>query len=536
MGSADRGDGRARVAPEGTERRRAAWLARALIAIAAAIAYAPSFAVPFQFDDQARLLHNVAMQQGVVWDALLWLGNSRVVPSLTFLANYWLGGYAPAGYHVVNFAVHLLTTLGVFALARALCRTPRLRDAWPPRRALLLATAAAFVFACHPLQTQAVTYIIQRYASMAALFYVWAVVCFLRARLRRRGLERGAPGPYLAATLGLAVCAVLSKEHAVSLPGALLLAEVVGFGWPRRSRRLVIGAVAVVSILAVPAVWKALTWAPPPSQRGLELPVWRRAIESIFEPRFSPLGAARPTPVTYLYTQATVLPRYLRLTVLPIGLTVDHDAPFMPTASAAVLAGFTGLAALAAFGIWQLPRRPLLGFAIIWFFVTVSVESSVLPIDDAMMEHRMYLPMAGLAVGAGWLFAAAVQRVGRVAWGAGAVVAGALAALTLARNLVWLSPVTLWLDAAEKSPNKARAHANLGAEYHKVGRLTDAVAQYCRALELAPNDQISTDNLDLALTRLGVYDDVVPEVVERRPNGSVVLALPAPVTFCPRGR
>ena len=98
---------------------------------------------------------------------------------------------------------------------------------------------------------------------------------------------------------------------------------------------------------------------------------------------------------------------------------------------------------------------------------------------------------------------------------------------------MWLSPVTLWLDAAEKSPNKARPHANLGAAYQKADRLDDAVAQHCRALELAPDDPVATDNLDLALTHLGAYDSVVPEVVERRPDGSVLLALPAPITFCP---
>lgn len=515
-------------------RQPRAWLAFMLISIAAAIAYAPSFAVPFQFDDEARLLHNVAMQEGGVWDALWWLGNSRIVPSLTFLVNYRLGGLEPLGYHIANFAVHLLTTLGVFALALTLCRTPRLRAAWPPRRALRLASAAGLVFACHPLQTQAVTYIIQRYASMAALLYVWAVVCFLRARIRQRGVEPGAPAPYFLATVVLALCAVLSKEHAVSLPAALLLAEVVGFGRPRSWRGLAVGGLAMLVMLAVPIAWKVFISQPAtPSTSAGAVPLLTRALDAILTPRDSLLGAARPGPVAYLCTQATVLPRYLGLVVLPIGLNVDHDVPFVQGAAPAVLAGFAGLAALAGFGLWQLPRRPLAGFGILWFFITLSVESSLLPIDDAMMEHRMYLPMAGLAVSAGWVFAAAVEWAPRAGRRAGAVVAGILIALTFARNLVWLSPVTLWLDAAEKSPNKARPHANLGAEYQRADRLRDAIAQHCRALELAPDDPVATDNLELALTRLGTYDSIAPEVVERRPDGSVLMALPAPVTFCP---
>jgi len=388
------------------------------------------------------------------------------------------------------------------------------------------------VFACHPLQTQAVTYIIQRFASMAALFYIWAVICFLRARLRQVGAEPGAPAPYLLATVLLAVCAVLSKENAVSLPAALLLAEWVGFGRPQRWGVVAAGGLAALAILAVPIVLKTLTWQPVKAVAARELSLLARALDPILTPRQSLLGSARPGPVTYLLTQAIVLPRYLGLVLLPRGLNVDHHVPFAQGVSAPVLAGFAFLTALAAFGLWQLPRRPLVAFGILWFFVTLSVESSVLPIDDPMVEHRMYLPMAGLAVSAGWLFAVAVQFAPRTGLSAGAVVAGLLMVLTIARNIVWLSPLTLWLDAVEHSPDKARPHTNLGAAYQKADRLDEAIVQHCRTLELAPNDPVANDNLDLALTLRGSYDSIVPEVVERRPDGSVVFALPAPVTFC----
>lgn len=536
MRSAQRPQARGQVVPEGSQGgspRRTA-MAFALICIAAAIAYAPSFAVPFQFDDEARLLRNIAMREGSLWDAVLWLGNSRLVASLTLALNYRFGGVEPIGYHIANFAVHLLATLGVFVLALTLCRTPRLRAAWPPRRALLVAGAAGLVFACHPLQTQAVTYIIQRFASMAALFYVWAVVCFLRGRIRQVGLEPGSPAPCFLATGLLAVCAVLSKENAVSVPAALLLAEWVGFGRPRRWRVMAAGGLVALAILAMPIVLKTLTWRTAlKSVSASDISLSARVIDSLFTPRHSMLGEARPGPVTYLLTQATVLPRYLGLVFVPHGLNVDHHVPFAQRVSAPELAGFALLAGLAALGLWLLPRRPLLAFGILWFFVTLSVESSVLPIDDPMVEHRMYLPMAGLAVSAGALFAGAVQFAPRTGLSAGAAIAGFLIALTFARNLVWLSPLTLWLDAVEKSPDKARPHANLGAAYQKVDRLDEAIAQHCRTLELSPKDEVASDNLDLALTLRGSYDSVVPEVVERRPDGSVVLALPAPVTFCP---
>ena len=163
------------------------WACFGLVAAAAALAYAPSFIVPFQFDDYARIIDNVPLQDGQWRVALYWLGSSRVLPSLTIIANYVSGGDHVLGYHIVNFALHLIAALGVFVLARLLCRGPRLRDSVAARRPLVVAGVAALVMACHPLQTQAVTYIIQRAAVMSALFYVWAVACYARGRLVQIG-------------------------------------------------------------------------------------------------------------------------------------------------------------------------------------------------------------------------------------------------------------------------------------------------------------------------------------------------------------
>jgi hypothetical protein len=509
-------------------------LALAALGAAAAIAYAPSFGVPLQFDDEARLTHNLSMQRGGLLDAVRWLGNSRVIPSLTLVLNYRLGEFDPLGYHIGNFAVHLLTTIGVFALALTLCRTPRLSAAWPRHRALLLATAAGLVFACHPLQTQAVTYIIQRYASMAALFYVWSVVCYLRARLRQRGVEGGHAAPYVAASAALGIAAVLSKENAVSLPAALLLSEWVGFGWPRRGRVLAIGAGATLVILAVPLVWKTVTWQPLAKSTAVgDVSLSTRMLEALLGPRASPLLDARPAPLDYLLTQATVVPRYLGLFMLPWGLNVDHDVAVVQGLTLPVLAGVALLAGLAAFGLSQVTRRPLPAFALLWFFVTLSVESSLIPIDDMMMEHRMYLPMAGLAVGAGWLFAGALDRAPRVALPIGVAVIAALVALTFARNVVWRSPVTLWLDAAEKSPHKVRPHVNLGAAYHKIEQLDAAIAQYCRALDLNPGDVLARDNLELALSMQGRLDAEEPKVVEVKPDGTQIVEVEDVTAYCP---
>lgn len=506
-------------------------LALGAVCTAAAIAYAPSFAVPFQFDDFSRLGQNWYLQHGYLVEALLWLGTSRIVPGLTLVLNYQLGGFDPFGFHVLNFAVHLLATVAVFALALTLCSTPRLRETWNPRRARLLAIASALLFACHPLQTQAVTYIIQRYASIAALFYLWSLICYLHARNRQVGAETGRPLPFFIAAVALAVGAMLSKENAASLPGAMLLAEWVGFGWPRRWRALALGAVLALAVLTVPVVWKAAVWKPTEdSAPSLLAHLWS-GDGSLAQRQTS--GGETP-PLVYLMTQAVVLPRYLRLVVLPWGQNIDPDVPLVDSLTASAVAAFALLCALALLGVALVRRRPLLGFAILWFFITLSVESSVIGLTDVMAEHRMYLPMAGLALGIGSLFVAAVERAPRLASTAGVLIAAGLVALTFARNLVWLSPVTLWVDAAEKSPAKARPHTNAGAAYHAADRFEEAVEHYCRALELNSEDQIARTNLGIVLESLGALEEPIDaEVIEVDADGSMVVEMDDVTVYCP---
>jgi hypothetical protein len=496
--------------------RARGWVAVGAVWAICVIAYLPSLAVPFQFDDYARIAENIPLHQGRYLAALQWLGNARLLPGITLLFNYTVGGVDPFGYHLFNLGVHLLATLGVFALAGALCRAPRLRATAPARHPLATATAAALIFACHPLQTQAITYIIQRSASMAALFYVWSIVWYVRARNRQSGTEAGAVRSAFALAGLLAICAVLSKENSLTLPLAALFSEWAAFG-RLPSRRLVLrGALLVVLLIALPVVWKL---ALQPVKHRSAMPLLARLTEAVLQrqlvvgPTLSPLG--------YLLTQAAVVPRYLLLAVRPWGLNVDHDVPAATGATPAVAAGALFLLVLLAAGLAAVPRWPMVGYGIVWVFITLAVESSILPIADVMMEHRMYLPMAGIALAAAAGFAAARERAPRAVAVLGAAVIAALVALTFARNTVWQSPLTLWLDAVEKSPRKARVHVNVGVAYHGVDRLDDAVRHYCRALRLDPDIALAADNLEIALDAQGKLDELEAKLVEPNANPQV---------------
>lgn len=482
-----------------------------LIAAATALAYAPSFSVPFQFDDYARIIDNVPLQEGRYRVALAWLGSSRLLPSLTLIANYLAGGDQVGGYHAVNFALHLLASLAVFALVRLACRAPRLQGSAAARHPLAAAGLAALIMACHPLQTQAVTYIIQRAAVMAALAYVAAVACYLRARLAQGGALPGRPPLWFGLALALGAAALLSKENAASLPFAVLLTELVVVGGRPSRRALAVGAAACAALILLALAWKVATWQP--LLPGAADSGWFAYVAGAVLAQGA--GAATPTPLAYLLTQWTVIPRYFALLILPWGQSVDHDVAIAAGATPAALLGLTLLLALLAAGVGLARRAPLAGYGLLWIFVALSVESSVLPIADAMMEHRLYLAMPGFGMLVAAPFAALAERAPRAAVVAALLFGGALVGLTFARNLVWQSPIGLWLDAAEKAPGKGRVLVNYGVALHGAGRLEEAAEQYCRALRLDPELTLASENLELALDQLGLLEEIPARAVHR---------------------
>lgn len=489
-------------APARADRRRAAVWCALVLALTAA-AYARTLDVPFQFDDHAQILANPAIRGPSVQGLFDW-ARTRVIPYATLALNYRLGGEDVRGYHVVNLAVHLLNVALVFRLVLALCATPGVRGRASPSRRVWLAAATALVFACHPIQVQAVTYIVQRVTVLAATFYLGAVLAYVSARSRQ---ERGAGGvaARFALTALLAAGAFFSKEHTITLPLALLAVEAACFPplpWRRALQRV---APVALLLLAVLVVWLS-TWAP----------ARLAPIAAETNPLLRLLYAAAPagdvSPLTYLATQCLVVPRYLALVVLPWGFNIDHHVPLVRAVSLPVLGGAVLLVALPTLGVLALRRRPLVGFALLWIALTLAVESSIVPITDVMMEHRMYLPLVGvallLALAGRALHAAAPRLAGAVA----VAVIITLPALTLARNEVWRSELGLWRDALARSPGKARPHLNVGTVLHRAGDPEAAIPYYCAALRLEPDNRWARNNLDAALqARLERWMETAPE-------------------------
>jgi len=482
-----------------------------VIAAAAGLAYANTLDASFHLDDFTAILGNPGVRSlGVLWPP----SDPRWLGYVSFALNYGAGGTSVLGYHLANLAIHVCNGLLVYRLAALVLRTPALREARPDGLVhRWLPLLAGLVFTLHPLATQAVTYVVQRFTSLATLCFLASVILWIEARLdleaEGRWRTRTALA-YLGSVLA-AAAAMKTKEISFTLPLVALGLELLLFERPRRIALL--GPLLASALLVPLAVVGKGGWS------GDVLDAAARATAE----------TGQISRWSYALTQTRVVATYLRLLVLPVGQNFDHDvrvsASWLEPSVVACSLLLLALVALAAIA-WIRGRRagdpfgPLWLLGVGWFFVTLSVESSVIPIRDVLFEHRTYLPTAGasIALAAALLRGLEALRARSLPRRAGAVAVGAavlaLGVATHARNRVWHDEQSLWSDVVAKSPGKARAHDFLGSALLDQGATADALREFRRALELAPRPAEAArahTNLGAVHKARGQVDEAVRE-------------------------
>jgi protein O-mannosyl-transferase len=495
----------------------------ALLALLAILIYSNTFHVPFHFDDTFNIVANPKIKHLA---NLLHLSGPRFVGFLTFALNYRFGGLHVFGYHLVNLLIHIANGFLVYLVVRALFTLSYPRAAASPAAlpgmAPWVALFTAALFVAHPIQTQAVTYIVQRFTSLAALFYLLTILCYLRWRLD----PRQGPSRYLwyAAALFSTLLAMKTRENTFTLPFMILLIEAVFF----RPVTLKAGIRLFTSLIPF-----LLTLLIIP----LSIPLSRLSAMGGGTARGGGV-AARLTRETldisrwdYLFTQFRVLITYLRLLILPVHQNLDYDYPlYHSLLDPPVLLSALVLLVLFAAALYLL-RFPLkafppltsrvIGFGILWFFLTLSVESSIIPIRDVIYEHRLYLPSVGVLLVFGVFLGECVMRWRTPTVLAFTAVLVLFSAATYQRNAVWKDELTLWSDVVRKSPKKARGHYNLGISYAQLKRTDDAIAQYQIALKSKPDDADIHNNLGVALAAQGFLEQALIQhriVLQLRPH------------------
>jgi len=525
-----------------------------LIGIIGLLVYSNTFHVPFQWDGEDFILGNPAVTDLTYytqpWKAEGLLDNAvktRFIGYLTFALNYRFHGFEVVGFHIVNLAIHIANALLVYFLVLFTFRTPYFKEVrseesgvrspnkeiyslpLTPYPSRLIAFAVALLFVAHPLQTEAVTYIFQRLASLVTMFYLLSLVLYIKGRLTGWQADKLAssktdiPASQQAGKLAsyflslvFAVLAMKTKENAFTLPVMIGLYEFLFFSGPLKLRiwRLV---PFMLTMLIIPLLFL---------ESGFS------AGEIISQVRAA--GPQSLSRIEYLFTQFRVIVTYIRLLIVPVNQNLVYDYPvYRSFFSPAVIASFVFLVVLFGTAVYLLyksrrevggwrsedrgfslePRTSslyrLIAFGILWFFITLSVESSIIPIPMVIDEYRVYLPSVGffMAVVAGgfslikkYLPSAQKQRAAIVAAGAIIII---LASATYARNGVWSDKISLWKDVVSKSPGSWKGLNNLGKAYNEKGFHENAAEAYKRALAINPSYPPLYANLGAAYAGIG---------------------------------
>jgi protein O-mannosyl-transferase len=470
--------------------------ALAIIAIAAVVAYYNSFSGPFVFDDNLWVTQNPNIRHlWPIWRLLVpskaALFSGRPVINLTLAVNYALGGVNVWGYHAVNLAIHILAAWTLFGIMRRTLSLPRLREQFGSA-AVPLALATAILWMTHPLQTESVTYIIQRTESLMGLFYLLVLYCVIRGATSERSKS------WYVAAVASCLLGMATKEVMITAPLVVLLYDRTFLAgsfreaW-RRRHGLYLALAATGSVVAL------------------------LLISTDFYGGTTGFAVRNFTWWSYLLTQPGVIVHYLRLTFWPVGLCLDYGWAAPGSWDGVLLPGIV-VAGLLALTIWAMVKRPEWGFLGVWFFVILVPTSSFVPVKDAAFEHRMYLSLASVAAGVvlgGYLIGQWVadrQRISRPALQAVSVClliyAGtALGILTFRRNVAYQSDVSIWEDTVTKAPANQRGHNNLGFYLARRGRFDEAITHCSAALAIDPNDAGAHNNLGIALVGCGRFDE-----------------------------
>jgi tetratricopeptide (TPR) repeat protein len=409
-------------------------------------AYGDSFRGPFIFDDIDAIANNPRSNVPTTL-------SGRPVLRLSFAVDRAIGGMHVEIYHATNLLIHLASGAVLYGIVR---RNLQRRESWGDRfqdSAPWLAGAVVAVWLVHPLNTEAVTYIVQRAESLAGLFYLLVIYCLIR--------------DWKLAAIAACALGMGTKETVATAPVVALLYDRTFIS---RSFAAALKARGPL-YLGLAATWVIPLGVIASGARGLSV--------------------GNVAPADYAATQLGVIAHYIALAVWPRRLALDYyDWPIAHGWSQVGVCGRLVALSILFFAV-ALWWKPWLGFLGAWFFIILAPSSSVVPIfTEIAAEHRMYLPsitLVVLAVVGGWII---LLRGVAGRWIAGLLVTVVLALLmtrTFLRNAEYRNPEVIWSDDVALRPLNPRAHYNLGFTWMEMGRPAEAAGEFRKALELAPD-------------------------------------------------
>ncbi|MEO7932142.1 MAG: tetratricopeptide repeat protein [Chthoniobacterales bacterium] len=468
--------------------RQRIMLVAILIIIVGIVSYRESFRVPFIFDDIPTIQENPTILH--IWplkEALFPPPNSglttagRPLVNLSLAVNYALDQYKVTGYHIFNLGAHLCAALALTGIARRTFLQPSLQDKFG-QAALPLASVIALLWLVHPLNTAAVTYIVQRAEVMTCLFYLLALYSFIRGSAQENATR------WLVFSVAACYFSVASKEVGATIPLTILLYDRTFCSGSFRKA----WALRWKYYLSLVASWCF--------QILLILSTGNRGGTAGF-------GVKMPL-LDYALTQTWAIANYLKLIFWPSPLIFDYGTDLITTPSEVILPCIliVLLLGLTLIALW---KRPILGFLGAGFFVILAPSSSVVPVvTQTMAEHRMYLPSAViLALVVTGLYSKLGKSSGILF--AGLIVMASM--LTQFRIQDYKTHLSIWRDTVEKRPQNARAWKCLGVLVAQLGDYPVAIKMYDHAKQIEPRDPGLYFNTANALGKIGRIPDAIRE-------------------------
>jgi len=379
-------DNKKTIPPKLVQRRRPSFrhlIAVGLIVGVAFVAYSNTFHVPFHFDDRPNITENPNIQIKVFsWEHIerliknTYKESIRVFSYFTLALNYYFGGFNVFGYHLVNFFVHIASGIFLYWFLLLTFNLPSLKEKYG-LISYKVALFSSLIFISHPIQTQSVTYIVQRMASMAGMFYLLALVLYIKGRL-----STGRPRVfYFAGTAFSYLLGVFSKENVAILPLFIALYEFYffqKFDLSPKGKKILIVLVVGLFILG-----------------AFGLIIWGKRYMNVIIEGYQ---YRTFTMSERALTQFRIVLYYITLLIYPhpSRLNLDYDFPISKTIldPPATLISILIVAGLIGYSIWTAKKRPVLSFCILWYFGNLVIESSIFPLE-MVYEHRLYLPAVG---------------------------------------------------------------------------------------------------------------------------------------------
>jgi tetratricopeptide (TPR) repeat protein len=454
------------------------------------LVYLNSFEGSFVLDD---FLYLNATQRNL-WQAMFTGSASRPLIGFTLYLNYVISGYEDWSYHLLNLLVHLFATLCLYGIVRQTLLSDKLVEMFGKRSATL-AFLIALIWMVHPLQTQSVTYMIQRCESIMGLFYLLTLYCAIRSFTSAR------KGAWYAAAILACIGGMLSKQVMVTAPVMVLLYDYLFVSDSLKSAlqqrwRLYVGLAATWGILVLTTVI-----SPVNATAGF-------SVQAI-------------SPMDYFLSEFKVIIQYLKLAFYPVGLSVDYGWQ-KATGMKEVLPFAIPVLLMQGATLWGIYRRKMQAFPGAWFFGILAVTSSVMPFSDLVFEHRMYLSLAAVVtavvLGADWLLQRLLQQYAegapdrqRAAKSFALVMVTLLVLVlgvqTVRRNMDYRSEFVLWTDNVNKQPGSPRAQINLGKLLVEQGLAQEALAHFTEGLKVLPDCLEGRNNMGWALLKLGRVEE-----------------------------